>query len=200
MNSYTSTRTRELVTVAIFIAIIILQSWVPALGYIMLPTISLTIIHITVIIASILVSTRAGILIGFVWGVNSLLRAIFTASPVERLIFQSPFVSILPRMIMPFIIGLLAAYLYKKNMQTPTIGLITGLLGSLLNTILVLGAIGLFKGADFAAGNNINMDQLWPFLGAAVMANGIPEAILSAILTPILLIALERFGNRKRLS
>ena len=198
MKTYTNAKTRELVLVAIFMAIITLQSWVPALGYIMLPTISLTIVHITVIVAAVLVSTKAGLAIGFVWGLNSLLRAVFTASPFERLIFQSPLVSILPRMIMPLLVGSLAAYLYKKEVKTPVLGLVTGLAGSLLNTFLVLGAIGLFKGAEYASGMAIESDTLWKVLGGLVVANGLPEAAMSAIVTPLILVALNRFSYRRK--
>ena len=164
----------------------------------MLPTISLTIVHITVIVAAVLVSNQAGVAIGFVWGLNSLLRAVFTASPFERLIFQSPLVSILPRMIMPLIVGFLAAYLYKKEVKTPVLGLITGLVGSLLNTILVLGAIGLFKGAEYTSGMAIESDTLWKVLGGLVVANGLPEAAMSAIVTPLILVALNRFSYRRK--
>lgn len=59
-SSYSNKRTRENVLIAIFAAIIILQTWVPFLGYIALPTLSLTIIHITVIVVTLLKGTKAG--------------------------------------------------------------------------------------------------------------------------------------------
>ncbi|MBG9984838.1 ECF transporter S component [Aerococcaceae bacterium DSM 111022] len=196
-SSYSNKRTRENVLIAIFAAIIILQTWVPFLGYIALPTLSLTIIHITVIVVTLLKGTKAGVIIGAVWGINSLLRAVFIGNPIERMIFMNPLISILPRMLMPLVIGLLSNWMLKNKVSTKVRASILGFLGSLLNTVFVLGMIGLFSADQYlellgrSSGSNI-----WIVLMSIVTLNGIPEAIVSTILTPILTLTLDKIVKR----
>lgn len=196
-SSYSNKRTRENVLIAIFAAIIILQTWVPFLGYIALPTLSLTIIHITVIVVTLLKGTKAGVIIGAVWGINSLLRAVFIGNPIERMIFMNPLISILPRMLMPLVIGLLSNWMLKNKVSTKVRASILGFLGSLLNTVFVLGMIGLFSADQYlellgrSSGSNI-----WIVLMSIVTLNGIPEAIVSTILTPILTLTLDKMVKR----
>ncbi|MBG9988330.1 ECF transporter S component [Aerococcaceae bacterium DSM 111176] len=197
MGSYSNRRTRDNVLIAIFAAIIILQTWVPFLGYIALPTLSLTIIHITVIVVTLLRGTKAGVIIGAVWGINSLLRAVFIGNPIERMIFMNPLISILPRILMPLVVGLLSEWMIKRNITTKVRASALGFLGSLLNTVFVLGMIGIFSADQYleligqTGGSNI-----WIVLMSVVTLNGIPEAIVSTILTPILTITLHKMVKR----
>ena len=64
----TKSKTYRLVIRAILTAIIILQTMVPFLGFIPIGITSLTIIHITVIVAAIVLGTKDGMFIGLVWG------------------------------------------------------------------------------------------------------------------------------------
>lgn len=199
MNTYSRQQTQRLVLLAIFSAIITLQSWVPMLGYIALPTISLTIIHITVIIFALLMPTRDAVILGFVWGLNSLLRALFLGSPIEKIIFASPLISLIPRMLMPLCLGALNQWMVKRNLTLRFRTMIAGFSGSMMNTVFVLGAIGLFKAVPYlelaGAATNVN---IWGILGAIVVANGIPEALVSTVLTPLIAIPLERYLYRRR--
>lgn len=196
MNNYSKKKTRENVLIAIFAAIIILQSWVPFLGYITLPTLALTIIHITVIVITLLLGTKAGVIVGGVWGLNSLLRAALIGNPIERSIFMNPLISVLPRLLMPLVIGLLSAWLIKSNVSTKVRATILGFLGSSLNTIFVLGMIGLFSAHSYLQLIGSSESNVWIVLMSIVTMNGIPEAIVSTILTPILVVTLEKMVKR----
>lgn len=68
----TKNKTYRLVIRAILTAIIILQTMVPFLGFIPIGITSLTIIHITVIVAAIVLGTKDGMFIGLVWGFSRL--------------------------------------------------------------------------------------------------------------------------------
>ena len=66
--------TVKLVQVSLLIAIMVVMAMVPFLGYIPLtPTIRATTIHIPVIIGAILLGPRVGALLGFVFGLTSLI-------------------------------------------------------------------------------------------------------------------------------
>lgn len=192
MTTYTNRNTNELVKLSLFIAIIILQSWVPLLGYIAIPPLSITFIQVTVIIATLWLGIGQGIIVGFAWGVNSLIRAyVMPTSPMYIYVFRSPLVTILPRMLMPLVVGLVAHYLLKNRTSWRVNAIVSGLLGSLLNTVFVLGAIALFRRNEYLSIQGASMDNLWTILGGIVVVNGIPEMILSAFVTPAILIALR---------
>lgn len=192
MTSYTNRKTNDLVKLSLFVAIIILQSWVPLLGYIAIPPLSITFIQVTVIIATLWLGIGQGIIVGFTWGLNSLIRAyVMPTSPLYIYVFRSPLVTILPRVLMPLVVGLVAHYLLKNRMNWRANAMISGILGSLLNTVLVLGAIALFRRNEYLSIQGASLDSLWTILGGLVLVNGIPEMIASAILTPAILLALR---------
>lgn len=191
--NYSTNKTKRLVQLGLFLALIILQTWVPMLGNINIPPLSITFIHVTVIVATLWLGTYEGMVVGLMWGLNSLLRAyIQPVSPMHVLVFISPFVSVLPRVLMPFVIGHIAQFLRSKNISKTLIGTISGGLGSLLNTIFVLGAIALFKQADYLSIKEIAQPELWAVLGGIVVTNGVPEAIAASIMTPAIYRALDR--------
>lgn len=195
MTSYSNNKTKELVRISLFSAIIILQSWVPFLGNITIPLypLAITFIHVTVIVATLYLGTKAGVIVGGVWGVNSLIRAfVLPTSPMYLYVFNSPFVAILPRILMPLIIGLISHQVLKKLTTLRMNAVISGVLGSLLNTVLVLGSIVIFRRNEYLSIQDASMDTLWNILGGIVLANGVPEMILAGILTPIILIALVK--------
>lgn len=192
MNSYSNNNARKIVTLALFTAIIILQSWVPFLGFINIGPIAMTIIPITVILGTLWLDISDGAILGLVFGLNSLVRAWLIGNPVERLIFTSPFVSVLPRILMPIIIGLCLKYLFT-NLTPTTKAALAGFLGSLLNTVLVLSAIGLFKASEYVSAiEGANTSQIWSILLGIVTANGIPEATIATIITPIIYVGVNR--------
>lgn len=192
MTNYTNRKTNDLVKLSLFVAIIILQSWVPLLGYIAIPPLSITFIQVTVIVATLWLGIGQGMVVGFTWGLNSLIRAyVMPTSPLYIYVFRSPLVTILPRILMPLVVGLVAHYLLKNRVNWRAKAMISGIIGSLLNTVLVLGAIALFRRNEYMSIQGASLDTLWTVLGGIVLVNGIPEIIASAILTPAILLALR---------
>lgn len=92
--------TKELIIVSMISAIIFMLSLIPNLGFITLfPGISITIIHIPVLVGVMIVSRRQAILLGLVFGLGSLIAALMRAvSPIE-IAFYNPLISVLPRIL-----------------------------------------------------------------------------------------------------
>ena len=67
-------KTRRLVEVALFSAIVVVLATVPFLGYIPLGFINATTIHIPVILASVLLGPKEGAMVGGVFGLTSLVK------------------------------------------------------------------------------------------------------------------------------
>lgn len=192
--SDTRKKTREMTICAMFIALIIVMSFVPGLGYIPLGFMNATIIHIPVIIGAIVLGPKIGALLGFAFGLSSLIHN--TLSPNLTSFVFSPFysvgensgnfcsiiVSIVPRVL----IGIVAYYVYaalKKTGKENAALAVAGFAGSLTNTLFVMGGIYLFFGESYASARGIAFDALFKVIMGVVGAQGIPEAIVAAILT-----------------
>jgi len=186
----------QISVLAVLTAIVIIQNVVPLFGYIPLPGLSITTIHITVIIAAVILGPKDGAIIGGVWGLIDWIRA-FTAptSPLAPIVFTNPLVSVLPRVL----VGVVAGVIFAKWSQRkhPAVGMtIAAVAGSLVNTILVLGLIGLLYRNAAAGFYQIDLSKLMPYLLAIVGTNGVPEAILAGIITPLIATPLLKFKQR----
>ena len=180
-------KTFRMVLLGMLSAIIIIQTTIPFLGYIPIGPLSLTIIQVTVIIAAIVLGTKEGAIVGGIWGIITFIRAfIAPTSVIAPIVFTNPLVSVLPRIL----IGVVAAYMFHRILSgklNETVRMsVAGVLGSLTNTVLVLGFIYLFYREPYANFLELDMEQLLPALMTIVATNGITEAILSGVLAPII--------------
>lgn len=156
---------------------------------------TITVLHIPAIIGAIVEGPFVGLGIGTIFGISSLLQAnIAPISPTD-LIFRNPVVSLLPRMIFPIITWAIF-YVGKKWKKIPAV-IIAAITGTLIHTLLVLGAIILTNGSGILTGGDPNV-TVWAVLGMIFMANGIPEAAGAAILTVIVVAVQLGYGNRKK--
>ncbi|AVK62188.1 ECF transporter S component [Lactobacillus sp. CBA3605] len=180
---------------AVLIAIVIIQNIVPFFGYIPIMGLSLTTIHVTVIIAAVVLGPRDGAIIGGAWGLLDWIRAfVAPTSPLAPLVFTNPLVSVLPRILIGVVAGWV--FIWFRRRQKTTLGLtLAGITGALTNTLLVLGLIGLLYRQQAAGFYQVDLSKLMPYLLTIVGTNGVPEAILAGILTPLIGLPLLRFRH-----
>ena len=181
-----STPVRKIVIGGVMGALAIFLGWTH-LGFIpWVAGAALTIMHVPVIIGAVLEGPVVGTAIGLTFGLFSLLQAVLAPTGPVDIWFQNPIISVLPRLF----IGIVAWLSYKalKKVNEPLALGVAGVLGSLTNTVLVLGAIGLFKHMPWAA------------LPPIAVANGLPEAALAAILTVAVVVAWKRIETGRRKS
>ena len=187
-------RTRKIVVTGILGAISIflgLTRWgfLPWFG-----GVSITIMQVPVIIGAVLEGPWVGLAIGLIFGVFSMIQAAVAPNGPVDTIFTNPLISILPRLF----IGPVAWLVWKGLKRWPVIGLIgAGIAGSLTNTVLVLLMIGLTPSALQVL--NLASAQSWAVLGGIAVANGLPEAAVSAVLTLAVVAAWRgiRVGRRQ---
>lgn len=185
----------QMTLIAMLIAILIIQTFVPVLGYIPLGPIDVTIVHITVILAAVLFGKSTGLIVGTVWGLLSLIRAYTQPTPFN-VVFLNPLISILPRAI----VGWLSAVVFEaldKRTDARWKYSVTAMIGTATNTVLVLGGIYLLAGETYAAALGIPVSALLAALGAVVASNGIIEVIASMIILPLLALPLIKFLKRR---
>ncbi|WP_025729803.1 ECF transporter S component [Atopobacter phocae] len=176
--------TYQLTLTAIFIGILIFQTFVPFLGYIPIPPLNLTIIHITVIIGALIIDRPYHIIVGIAWGLLSASRAyIAPTSPFDILIFQNFIIAVVPRALIPIAARLVFDALREKN-DFKLAASAGAIVGTIVNTAGVLGLIALIKGEQYATLKSVDVSQIYKLLGAVVLTNGVPEVIAAAIIVP----------------
>ncbi len=107
MNKYKSN-----ILLALFIAIIGVMSFIPFLGYITTGGISITTLHIPLIVGAVALGKNRGAILGLAFGLFNLIVA-FTSGLPEAVIFINPLVSVLPRVLAGYLIGLIYEYISK---------------------------------------------------------------------------------------
>lgn len=185
-----SSKTRRLVLIGALGGISIFLG-VSGLGLIRLPIFSLTIMHIPVIIGALLEGPVVGISVGLIFGLFSMYQNI-TAPGLTSFIFWNPIVALIPRML----IGIVAYYSFKlfksKIKNTGVCAGIAAVLGTLTNTIGVLGLTYILYLDKYAQAREISRDAVAGTLLTVGLTNGIPEAIVSALITiPIVVTMLK---------
>ena len=145
--------------------------------------VSLTIMHIPVIIGAILEGPAVGAGIGLIFGLFSMLQAAIAPSGPTDFWFTNPLLSILPRLMIGPITWLV--YHSLKHWQVGAI-IISSIAGSATNTVLVLGMMGLLGLLP------------WQVLGGIALINGLPEIGASALISFLVIVAVRQIKVGKR--
>lgn len=203
--------TRWMVGVAMMAAIIIVLANTP-LGLIPLPTTKATTTHIPVIVGAVILGPLAGAILGGVFGICSIISN--TVAPVMTSFAFSPFLSttglvgalkaVWVSEGCRIMIGVVAGWLWialKKLRVNDTLALaITGFAGSMTNTIMVMGSIGLLFTQQYAQAKEVAMEAVSGLIMVTVTVNGIPEAFLALVLVSAIGTALLKWlpGSRAK--
>jgi uncharacterized membrane protein len=208
-----SVKNRELVLTALFAAIIILLAFTP-FGYIQLMVIKATIIHIPVIIGSILLGPKRGAILGGLFGLTSLISNSMTPTllsfafsffvPVPGTAHGSALslvICFIPRIlvgIVPYYVYRAMQKLFKNSLNAEYFSLLLGgISGALTNTILVMGLIYILFRDAYATAKNIPVDAVSAAVLGVVGMNGVPEALVAAVITVAVCKPLLRLRRKK---
>ncbi|KAF5065330.1 Pantothenic acid transporter PanT [anaerobic digester metagenome] len=201
--------TRDLVLLAMLSSILLLLAFTP-IGLVDLPFIKATILHLPVIIGSILIGPYKGMVLGFVFGLTSLIKNTIAPSllsfafspfiPVPGMDRGSPWALVIcfvPRIlvgVVPWIVYNRTIPLFQRWFKNRgNIGLIlSSILGSLTNTILVMTLIFIIFREAYALVSGILVEAVLDVILGVVAVNGIPEAVLAAVLVPVITVPLLR--------
>lgn len=208
-NIMSKQKTSDMVLTALFTAIIIIMAFVPYLGYINLVIIKATLIHVPVIIGSVILGPKKGGFLGFVFGCTSLINNTFNPSLLSFAF--SPFYSVgdiggnfwsivicfVPRIlvgVVPYFVYKGVRRLCKGKSGSDWLALpLAGIAGAFTNTLLVMNLIYFCFNEQFAAAKQITLDAVYGAILAIIAANGIPEAIVAAVLTTAVCKALRHY-------
>lgn len=185
--------TIRMTQLALLIAIELIMAVTP-LGYIMIPPISATLMHIPVIVGALVMGPKAGAALGTVFGLTSLWKASTQATSPVDLAF-SPFVSGKPlqSLIMcmgpRILLGVIAALLFRAFMKAfhgnerISIGL-AAVLSTICHTVMVLGLLAIFF-SEFGMG-------VMTVVLSLVTVSSACEMLVAAIISVAVCIPLRR--------
>ncbi len=205
-------KTFNMVLTGLFMAIIIIMATVPNIGYINLILIKVTMVHVPVIIGSIVLGPKLGAVLGATFGITSLINNTFNPSLLSFAF--SPFyqvgniggngwsvvIALLPRIL----VGVVPYFVYRfwvkilpgKKVRGAVSLAVAGISGALTNTILVMSMIYVCFREEFAAAKDIAVEAVYDVILGIVATNGVPEAIVGAVLTMLVGSALLRVTRK----
>lgn len=180
-------KTKDLTLNALFIAITLVLALVPGLGMINIGFVSITIMHIPVIVAGVVLGYRSALINALAFGLAALFIAATRPTGLFDPLFINPLVSVLPRLI--FGLAVVAIYnVMKKVTKNYAIRVaITAALSTFVHTIVVLVAmyIAATGSGDPAILANLPGSVLVLITGV-LASNGVAEIIASVVIaTPV---------------
>ena len=196
------TDTRWLVGVAMMAAIIVLLANTP-LGLINIYPIKATTVHIPVILGGVLLGPLAGGILGGVFGICSMISN--TIAPVPASICFSPFLStsllgaakaLWVSVGCRILIGVVAGWLWillKRLRSNDLVALpVVGFVGSMTNTVTVMGSIYFLLRPEYAAANNKAVSAVFDIIMATITGACVMEALVALVLVAAIGKALVR--------
>lgn len=189
--------TRYMATLAMFCGILLVMG-ATGIGFIPLPVIKATTMHIPVILGAILLGPAAGAVLGGVFGLCSIWAN--TTSPGLLSFAFSPFMTTegLPGVLKSLwialgcriLLGVIAGWLWrgmKKLLKQDYLALsVTAVVSTLCHTILVMGSIYILLAQQYAQAKNVAITAVFGLVMGTVTASGIPEAIIAAVLVTVI--------------
>ena len=203
--------TRQIALLAMFASIIVLLAYTP-IGFIQLGFIKATIIHVPVIIGSIMLGPKMGAALGGVFGLTSMVSN--TMAPVISSFAFSPLIPVpgigrgsllallvcfIPRILVgvfPWFVYHLLQKLFKKSRSIPALA-IAGIIGSMTNTLLVMHLIYFLFQDAYATVRDVPAEAVYGVILTIIATNGIPEAIVAAVLSTSVCKALLSIRSNK---
>lgn len=175
------------------------------IGFIPLPVIKATTMHIPVILGAILLGPNAGAVLGGVFGLCSIWAN--TATPGLLSFAFSPFMTTegLPGAAKAIwialgcrvLFGYLAGWLWRgaKKLNLPELVAlpVVSAVATICHTLLVMGSIYLLLAQQYAEAKAVAISAVFGLVLATVTASGIPEAIAAAVLVTVIGKALLAF-------
>ena len=185
---------RRMAVISVLSAISIVLSMIPFVGYIPLGPVKATIMHVPVIVGAVIEGPVVGAAVGLIFGLTSLFKA-FTEPSITSFCFMNPIISVLPRILIGVVSYYVYKLIYKISKRVYLSGFVAGVLGSLTNTIGVMGLIYVIYADKYmqAIGQAGNAGK---YILLICATNGIPEAIVAGILVAAVAVAMIRKSKK----
>ncbi|WP_298705199.1 ECF transporter S component [uncultured Veillonella sp.] len=178
---------RQLTVVGLLAAITVILG-ITGFGFIRIPPINFTILHIPTLIGALVEGPRVGMIVGTIFGGYSIVQNIM-APNVMSFAFLNPIVSVLPRML----IGPICYYVYRLlPLKSEVIRIVLGLfLGTMMHTIMVMGLIYIIYAEPYAQASNIPVENVLNIVLGVAIFHGPIEALGAVLVGTPIVVALR---------
>lgn len=180
-------KTRTVVFMAILVAVMLLFGFTP-IGYIPMPFASLTLMCLPVLVGTFVLGPRAGFGLSLVFILTSLLQLVMKPTALALILLEAnPFLCVISLIIPRLLIAPATWGVFRLlEGRRPRIALIAGsAAGSLTNTFVYLLLLQVWFAADIASGFGITLEAAAALIWGIVLTNGLPEAVLAAVICPL---------------
>ncbi|MFK5883925.1 MAG: ECF transporter S component [Candidatus Izemoplasma sp.] len=168
-------RVLEITTIGVFSGLIFVMAIVPWLGFIEIGIVSITIIHIPVLIGGIFGGKRVSLALGLAFGLSSLMIAFLRPTLPASFVFQNPLVSVLPRVLFGYFLYIIYKISIKTIPNEFTAMVVAFVTSTLVHTVLVLVPMYIiFVDSDIFSG-------MFGWIWGIMLTNGFFEAILAGL-------------------
>lgn len=181
---------RSIAIDALFIALFVLFTFVPYLGYIQVGPISIQIMHLFVLIGACIFGWKKGLFYGFIFGLTSLIKASMYPGTID-FAFLNPFVSILPRALFGLIAGVVFD-LIKKHTNIVKFSIVAPFLCfafTCLHTVLTMSCLYVFGVLDpfhitslLGLSNVLNSEAFLALISTAALVNMLVESAIAFVI------------------
>lgn len=189
--------TRYMATLAMLCGVLLVMG-MTGIGFIPLPVIKATTMHIPVILGAVILGPRAGAVLGGLFGLCSIWTN--TTTPGLLSFAFSPFMTTegLPGVLKSLwialgcriLFGLIAGWLWllvRRITKKDGIALpITAAISTICHTLLVMGSIYLLLAQQYAQAKQVAISAVFGLVMGTITASGIPEAVVAAILVTVI--------------
>ena len=197
------TDVRKMAALAMMVGILLVMG-MTGIGFIPLPVIKATTMHIPVILGAILLGPGAGAVLGGVFGLCSIWAN--TTTPGLLSFAFSPFMSttgllgaakaVWIALGCRVLFGAIAGWLWRLLKHWHLKDLValpaTAAIGTICHTLLVMGSIYVLLAQQYAQAKNVALSAVFGLVMGTVTASGIPEAIAAAVIVTVVGKALLR--------
>ncbi len=184
-------KTVRMVQLSLLIALLAVLTFTP-LGYLVIPPVSITFLHIPVIIGAILLGPKDGAILGLAFGITAMVRATFAGvTPVDMMFspfasgepLQSLVVCLIPRVLLGVIAGALYLALHKLLKKNAAAIGASALIATACHTLMVLGLLSILFSA-------FPLKEVWiSFIGI----NCVLEMVTAVVVSVGVCIPLQKF-------
>lgn len=198
---------RWMTGVAMMAALVILLANTP-LGMIQLPIIKATTTHIPVILGAILLGPMAGCILGAVFGLCSMASNTFAPtllsfafspflSPSAAGALKAVWISVGCRVMIGLVSGWLWVGLKKWKLPDLAALPVVGFVGSMTNTVFVMGSIYFLLRPEYAKAMGVGIDAVLGLVLGVITGSSILEALAALVLVTALGKVLLHVINRR---
>jgi uncharacterized membrane protein len=204
-------KTKYLVQLSLMVAVVVVVAFVPFLGFVPLGVIKATTVHIPVIIGAILLGPKAGAVLGAVFGLTSIIKNTMEPAVVSFVFtplipapgetagsLKALIIALVPRILTGVLAALIFRVVARFDHKKIVACAVAGLVGSMTNTILVMGSIYFLFGQQYAAAKQVAFEALAGVLMGVVFTNGLAEAAVAVVLCIVIAKPLLSMFDRQR--